>query len=240
MAVGRARGPAGPAGGVAARAGRAGAGGVLPRRLAPRADATRLARAPAPPADPPRRSRPHGRRPGPRPPSARDPARGRHDPGCRHRRLARRLGHDGGAGLPAEEPPRGGEGGGGGVPEAKDERPRRPRGLRRPQPHQVAAHLRHRRAPPPARRRAARDAPGRDGHRLRPRHRAHPAAPVAGEEPRRRARDRRRQQRRGDRPRDRGGHGEGHGGARLHDPGRDGAAACRCPSAPATPSPARW
>ena len=218
MAVGGPRRPARPAGGVAAGAGRARAGGDVPRRFPPPSDAPRLARAAAPPAARPRRPRPRGRGPGPRPPAARHPARGRHDAGRRHRRGARRLGLDGGRGLPAAQPPRGGEGGGGGVREAAHDRPRRPRGLRRAQPHQVAAHHRHRRAAAPARRRAPRDAAGRHGHRLRPRHRAHAAAPLAGEEQGDRPRHRRRQQRRRDRPRHRGRHGQGHGGARLHDP----------------------
>ena len=227
MAVGRARGPARPARGVAARAGRAGPGGVLPRRLAPRADATRLARAPAPPARSSLAAL--GLAAG-----ALALARPQHGT---LREDVTTQGVDIVVALDVS-----------GTMAAQDFQPRNrlevakevvAEFVKRRTSDRVGlvvfagrsltkspAHHRHRRAPPPARRRAARDAPRRHGHRLRPRHRAHPPAPVAGEEPGRRARDRRRQQRRRDRPRHRGGHGEGHGGARLHDPrgtGRPGA-----------------
>ena len=64
------------------------------------------------------------------------------------------------------------------------------------------------------------DAAGRHRDRLGPRHLAHAAAPLAGEEPRGGAGHGRRQQRGRDRPGDRRRHGEGDGGPRLHDPGR--------------------
>ena len=150
-------------------------------------------------------------------------ARERDHPGRRHRRGPRRVGVDGGRGLPAAEPARGGQGGGGRVREA----PHRPtawaswsfagRSLTKSPPTTDTAVLLRQLDDV-----APRDAARRHRDRLRPRHRAHAAAPLAGEEPGDRAGHRRRQQRGRDRPRHRRRHGQGHGGARLHDPGGPG------------------
>ena len=108
----------------------------------------RLAPPPAvlPPA---RRLRPAGRRP--RPPAARLRLGGEPDRGDRHRDRPRRLRQHGGRGLPAPEPPGGGEGGGRGLRRRPARRPDRPGGLLRRGPHQGAADHRPPDAPLPGR-----------------------------------------------------------------------------------------